>query len=628
MTGSEIPSQDRRALKSVISLGRFVIAGLACLALLIGGVGWARFERSGLVLSGVTALGVPLGGSSLEMAERKISERAQSLAREKLRVVLAGRESSVAIAALGVVVDARATAARAMDVARASGRWRNGWRFLRSYASTEELEAVTTFDQLKLAAVLEQLESALIEDRPYSGGIAFEGSRPRAVPARKGRRLMPEATRTLLARAVRRGSSTEPLLLSAETVAPRLAEGTLARSLAIAERICAGPVVLNAGARQLVAEPLELAGLVSTAVRDGELSVELSPARLEAWLAGKRAALEAPPKDATFAVSAKDELSIVPSEPGVRLHAEDVGQALLLAAARIERTHELPLRREPEPLRTTSLAERLGLRRLVGSFTTRHPCCQGRVENIHRIAALMDGLLVEPGQTVSVNAVVGPRTRKNGFVAAPSIEDGEMVDTVGGGVSQFATTFFNAIFHAGYDIIERQPHSYWFPRYPMGHEATLSWPKPDIVFKNDSDAGLLIKTSVSKTSVTVKLYGDTGARKVHSEVSSRRDIVKPSVEWLPNRELEPDEEKVVDGGMIGWSVVASRRVSFADGTKKEERRKVTYKPKPRRVELHPCRIPEGEPGATGEACPEPEQPEAPGEEPERDVETERPAQAH
>ena len=52
--------------------------------------------------------------------------------------------------------------------------------------------------------------------------------------------------------------------------------------------------------------------------------------------------------------------------------------------------------------------------------------------------------------------------------------------------------------------------------------------------------------------------------------------------------------------MIGWSVIASRTVTFADGTKKEEKRKVTYKPKPRRVEVHPCKIPKGEPGATGE----------------------------
>jgi hypothetical protein len=104
-----------------------------------------------------------------------------------------------------------------------------------------------------------------------------------------------------------------------------------------------------------------------------------------------------------------------------------------------------------------------------------------------------------------------------------------------------------------------------------------------------------------------------GGRKVSSSVSERRDIVKPPVELLPNRDVVADEEKVKDGGMIGWSVIASRTVTFPDGTKKEEKRKVTYKPKPRRVEVHPCRIPDGEPGATGERCPEPPDVEPPEE---------------
>jgi hypothetical protein len=122
----------------------------------------------------------------------------------------------------------------------------------------------------------------------------------------------------------------------------------------------------------------------------------------------------------------------------------------------------------------------------------------------------------------------------------------------------------------------------------------------------------LVKTSFTKTTITVKLYGDVAGRRVASSVSERRDIVPPALELLPNRDVPSDEEQVKEGGMIGWSVIASRTITFADGTKKEEKRKVTYKPKPRRVEVHPCKIPKGEPGATGERCPEPELTEEPG----------------
>jgi hypothetical protein len=57
---------------------------------------------------------------------------------------------------------------------------------------------------------------------------------------------------------------------------------------------------------------------------------------------------------------------------------------------------------------------------------------------------------------------------------------------------------------------------------------------------------------------------------------------------------------------VGRSVLAARAVPVPDGTKTEERRKVTYKARPRRIEIHPCRIPKGEKGHTGERCPEPE----------------------
>ena len=58
--------------------------------------------------------------------------------------------------------------------------------------------------------------------------------------------------------------------------------------------------------------------------------------------------------------------------------------------------------------------------------------------------------------------------------------------------------------------------------------------------------------------------------------------------------------------MVGWSVIAGRIITFHDRTQKVEKRKVTYMPRVRRVRVHPCRIPEGEEGHTGEDCPEPE----------------------
>ena len=302
---------------------------------------------------------------------------------------------------------------------------------------------------------------------------------------------------------------------------------------------------------------------------------------------------------------APEPIAVIPSGALV-LDDAAVANAICAAAQSPTKQAELPLRAGAEPALTTEAAEHLGVVALMGTYTTRHVCCQPRVQNIHHIADLLDGTLVKPGDTFSVNQAVGQRSVKNGFRPAPSIEDGDMVDTVGGGVSQFATTLFNALFYGGYDILERQPHTYWFTRYPEGYDATLSYPHPDIIFKNDTAAGALIKTSYTDTTITVKIYGDNGGRKVRAEVSARQNIVQPPVEWIPNPHLDADKEKTREGGMIGWSVIVKRTLTFPDGKIKEERRKVTYKPRARRVEVHPCKIPEGEPGHTGERCPKPD----------------------
>jgi len=601
----------RQQSKRVISLGRAIALGLACLPLLLFALSFARFASSQNIIGGLSMAGVPLGGVPAAEAKRRLAERAQKLASEKLQLELSGKTAVVPVADLGLDLSVEVSVTRALGVARNAGTLSNALRYLRSLGGAEVLPAVVRMDRARFAAALGEAESELVEDLPRLGSIVIEGANARAVPAAPGRKIMLDAALAACAGAVALGQTGKAVALQVHSVTPVLAPGTLERALALATRALSRPVTLETDGRRLEVAPAQLGELLLSRIQGQEVELALEPGRLDTWLATQRARLEAPAREASFEVSANDEIRVVPGEAGVQLRSEDVAKALWAAAQTDEHRGPLPLSREPLPARSSEQAEKLGIRRLVGSFTTRHPCCQSRVDNIHRIATLLDGLVVEPGQTVSINAVVGPRTQKNGFVLAPSIEDGEMVDTVGGGVSQFATTIFNALFHAGYDIIERQPHTYWFPRYPMGHDATLGFPRPDIVFKNDSAAGLLVKTSFTKTTITVKLYGDVGGRRVSSGVSERREIVKPTLELLPNRDVLPDEEEVKEGGMIGWSVIASRTVTFADGSKKEEKRKVTYKPKPRRVDVHPCKIPKGDPGATGERCPEPELTEEP-----------------
>ena len=337
---------------------------------------------------------------------------------------------------------------------------------------------------------------------------------------------------------------------------------------------------------------------------------------IDELLGEARARLQAPPRDARFEVDRRDRITIVPSRSGTLVDARQVAAAVLEAATTPLRRGILPIETGAQPSLSTEQAEALQIRELVSKYTTVHPCCRPRVKNIHLVAELLDGAVVKPGEVLSVNERVGRRTRRKGFVPAPTIEDGEMVDTVGGGISQFATTLFNAALRGGYDVLHRTPHSFYFSRYPMGWDATLSYPKPDLVIRNSTTAGLLIKTEHTAASITVKLYGDDGGCQVRLRRSSVMDVVKPPVMYHGNPDIDPDDEKVRTKGVVGWSVEVTRTRSFADGSQRQDRRKVTYQPRPREVEVHPCQIPKGEVGYTGERCPEPDE-EADAASPER-----------
>ena len=88
---------------------------------------------------------------------------------------------------------------------------------------------------------------------------------------------------------------------------------------------------------------------------------------------------------------------------------------------------------------------------------------------------------------------MGERTAANGFVEGYIIKGGKFKKELGGGVSQSATTTFNAMFFAGLKDIQHRPHTLYINRYPAGREATVAWPTLDLKFQNDTKYGVLVQ---------------------------------------------------------------------------------------------------------------------------------------
>jgi vancomycin resistance protein YoaR len=231
-----------------------------------------------------------------------------------------------------------------------------------------------------------------------------------------------------------------------------------------------------------------------------------------------------------------------------------------------------------QPAVTTGQARQLGVVERVSTFTTYYPSdFAPRLQNIHRAADLMDGTLVLPGKVFSLNRTVGERTKERGFAAGYIIDNGKLEVDYGGGVSQLATTTFNAAYFAGLGIVEHHPHSFYISRYPEGREATVAWGFKDLRFRNDSGHGVLVTTSYTSSSVTVTIYG-TKRYRIESVKGPRYDVKPYRVVYDPRPEGTTPGSCVASGGVPGFRVVVTRQF-FEDGSKvREERFRTSYDP--------------------------------------------------
>jgi vancomycin resistance protein YoaR len=227
----------------------------------------------------------------------------------------------------------------------------------------------------------------------------------------------------------------------------------------------------------------------------------------------------------------------------------------------------------------TTQAQAGGPYELVSRFTTYYPPGQPRVVNIRRGAEILDQTILQPGQRFSMNRSLGKRTRARGFVAAPSISGPIHVDSVGGGVSQIATTLYNAAFFAGLRLIAHTPHSFYISRYPKGREATISWGGPELVFENDWSAPLLMRLRTTPTSLTVWFYSRTLGRRVSALTETPTRVVQPRTVYVKDATLPPGTRRILQSaGASGFTISYSRRVYARDALRRTERFTWTYSP--------------------------------------------------
>jgi vancomycin resistance protein YoaR len=462
-------------------------------------------DRGGRIASGVAIAGVAVGGLTAEEARRLIAARA------------APRTGSVAVVAPGmrrpltvVPIERLAPVPRVADAVRRAARTPTvAFRVRRALGLGGRRDV-----DLRYRIRREVLESVVrsvarrIDRRPRSARLLVPRGRIRVVPGADGRVADQDGLRRGIA------SLAAEVQVRVTRIPPRVSDREAEAARERAERLVHRPVTVRAGRRAVVLAPGRLRRALTVQARDGAIVPALSPTEVARMLRPVFRVVERAPRPARFRVRG-GRVAVVPSRPGRAIDGAATATAIAARPGAVVRLRTRPVRASL----TTAEARRLRITRLVSEFRTPYACCQPRVTNIARAAAVLDGTVLMPGEVFSLNRVLGERTVGRGFVPAPQIVAGRLEDAVGGGISQVATTLFNAAFFAGLRLIEHTPHEFWISRYPPGREATVSWGGPELVFQNDWPAGLLIKVRAGTTGIRVRMYSAPLGRRVETQTS-------------------------------------------------------------------------------------------------------------
>jgi len=405
---------------------------------------------------------------------------------------------------LGLSVVEDRTAADAMAVGRSGNVVGRMWAWARSFVVAQPAPVTTYVDEEAMDRIVRERDPS--RTPPTEPSVMVKNDKVVAKPGVPGRGI---STASVLAGLRRAGPHGLPLRISVDRAAipPRFPLETARRLAERAEAISAGGLPVSAGPATATVPASVVRGWFRTEATDTELKLTVDASDAPAALAELFPEPSVPPVDAGFTVTG-GRVSITPAKAGTGCCGP--GTVAAIQTGLLNRAPDaaisLPLK-PVAPTRDEDAARKLGIVEPVGAFTTNHAAGEPRVKNIHRIADLIRGAVIAPGATFSVNDYVGRRTTANGFVAAPVIDhEYKFTDDVGGGISQFATTIFNAAFFAGLDIPSYYMHGIYISRYPYGRESTISFPAPDVRIRNNTPYGVLIWPSYTGTSITVTMY--------------------------------------------------------------------------------------------------------------------------
>ncbi len=560
--GEPQPRRRRVPRTLLVGVGLLVVLGLV--------YGADLLTSRGDVPRGTTVAGTAVGGQSPAQAEAALRTALAPRAEAPVAVQAGDVAATLDPAASGLTLDWPAT------LAAAGSQPLNPWTRVTSFFGTRDVAIVTAEDRGTLTSAVEALR-ATTDRALVQGSLALDATDPAAVVPAPVAPVSGQALRTdeAVDTLADRWFTGERIELAVDTTEPTVTQDAVDAALAVAERAVASPLTVT-GEQDATAtlSPAAVAAVLSFPADGATLVPTLDTKATVAVLAPQLAGTETQGSDATVRLrGGKPE--VVPSTDGKAVDwAATLTKDPLGVLTGATRTVAAVYAVTPPEL-TTAQAQALGITEVIGEFTTGGFADASGV-NIRLAAQEIQGALVRPGKVFSLNGYTGPRGTAQGYVESGIIANGRASTGVGGGISQLATTLYNAGYFAGLQDVEHREHSYYISRYPEAREATVFEGAIDVKIRAPEKTGFLIQTIGTASDITVRIWG-TKTVDVQSITGDRSRFTSPETLTLPK-----GDSCIASSGAKGFTVSNTRVISSA-GTGTEVSRSthtVRYNPVP------------------------------------------------
>lgn len=588
---------------------QFMMSGLlvALILLAAGGLWFLSIERryQERIYPNIFVLGVNVGGLQVAEAEQALQTHFRTFTNVPVVLNFEGKSWRVTGEELGLNMHIGDSVQQAYKIGRTHDMISNMQTIWQTLQRSVSIPVTVVVDEHKAQTSVARL-SQVIDTPARDPHVHMEGTTLAVQPGHNGRMLLVDET-------VARIRETLPLLssqqitLATRALSPRVSDAALSAAQARVNQLVGQPVVIQVSGKEYTWNSDELARMIEIvqtqdAPGDG-YHIFLNPYQIEHRVEVIAQETQMIPVYPRVAWNGGNLKITRQGSPGWRLNKHEGRDVIVQSIDQGQRTIELKPRYVAIPVDDSNI-NALGIRELISEgksdFTGSAPY---RVTNIQAGLALLDGVLIAPGEEFSFNDTVGAIDESNGFVKGYAIIQQRTQLEFGGGICQDSTTVFRAAFWAGLPITERWGHSFyisWYDKYgPTGMDATIFTGGPDFKFLNDTGHWILMQTSANpKTGVAaVRLYGTSPQRRVELVQQIYDRVPAPAQPiYVVDAEQPQGAVKQSDRARDGLTIDIQRTIVDADGTVHQpDKYRTRFKPWPNIYVFNPKDFANGKP---------------------------------